>query len=192
MDRNQNDDADDTTPGTLFPAENSDNCPYAAVLPLPNKTNFVASDMTTMFTNLGTQVDAMLASGGTNQTIGLAHGMQLQSTGLPYSPPTLGADTTRYIILLSDGLNTMDRWYGDGHNESTQVNDRMTAACTQAKSEGFVIYTIFVDLGGGNSTTLQSCASDPVTKYFHLTTSGAIITTFNDIAQQITSLRVSH
>jgi Flp pilus assembly protein TadG len=193
MDRNQNDDADDTTPGTLFPAENSDSCPYAAVLPIPNQTPFAASDMATMFTNLGTQVDAMLASGGTNQTIGLAHGMQLQSTGLPYNPPTLGTDTTRYIILLSDGLNTMDRWYGNGSDESPQVNTRMAAACTQAKSEGFVIYTIFVDLGGtqGNSSTLQSCASDPNTKYFDLTTSGAIITTFDSIAQQITSLRVS-
>ena len=68
----------------------------------------------------------------------------------------------------------------------------MALACTNAKAAGITIYTIFVDLGGtqGNSAVLQSCATD-TSKYFDLTTSGAIITTFNSIAQQITNLRVS-
>jgi hypothetical protein len=50
-----------------------------------------------------------------------------------------------------------------------------------------------VDLNGtqGNSTVLQNCATDS-SKYFDLTTSGAIITTLNSIGQQITSLRVSN
>jgi Putative Flp pilus-assembly TadE/G-like len=193
MDRNQNDDADDTTPGTLFPAENDDSCPYASILTFPATVPASTSDMTTMFTNAGTKIDSMLAGGGTNQTIGLAHGMQLQVTGLPYSAPTVGADTTRYIILLSDGLNTMDRWYGNGSSQSTSVDTRMTAACNQAKTQQFVIYTIFVDLGGssGNSSILSGCATDAA-HYYHLTTSGAIITAFADIAQQITNLRVSN
>jgi hypothetical protein len=37
---------------------------------------------------------------------------------------------------------------------------------------------------------MQNCASDP-SKYFDLTTSGAIISTFNTIGQQITNLRVA-
>jgi hypothetical protein len=51
---------------------------------------------------------------------------------------------------------------------------------------------VFVDLNGtsGNSSVLQGCASDS-SKYFDLTTSGAIITTCNKIAQEITNLRVS-
>jgi hypothetical protein len=191
MDRNQSDDANDTT-GTLFPAENDDSCVVASVLPLPTSIPASSSDMNTMFTNLSNAVDAMKANGGTNQTIGLAHGMQMQTSGAPYNPPTLPNNTTRYIILLSDGLNTMDRWYGNGSAQSTQVDARMTTACTNAKSQGFIIYTIFVDLNGtqGNSSVLQSCASDS-SKYYDLTTSGAIITTFNTIAQQITQLRVS-
>ena len=60
--------------------------------------------------------------------------------------------------------------------------------CTNAKAAGVVIYTIFVDLNGtqGNSTVLQNCATDS-SKYFDLTTSSSIITTFNQIAQEITS-----
>jgi hypothetical protein len=68
----------------------------------------------------------------------------------------------------------------------------MALACTNAKAQGFIIYTVFVDLNGtqGNSTVLQNCASDS-TKYFDLTTSGAIVTAFNTIGQQITAVRVS-
>ena len=179
-------DETDTVPSTgdsttLFPAENSQSCPGAAVTTLSYD-----------WTNLSSQVDAMVAGGGTNQTVGLAHGMQMLTQGAPYSPTALPANTTRYIILLSDGLNTMDRWYGDGSNQSSSVDTRMAATCVNAKAQGFVIYTIFVDLGGtqGNSTVLQNCASDS-SKYFDLTTSGSIITTFNSIAQQIASLHVS-
>jgi len=68
----------------------------------------------------------------------------------------------------------------------------MGDACTNAKSAGFTIYTIYVDLNGtqGNSSVLQNCATD-TTKYFDLQTSGAIITTLANIGQQITNLRVS-
>lgn len=191
MDRDQSADADDSTPGTKFPAENSDSCPVAQVTPMSSPAPTSTSDMTTMFANLNTQIDAMVANGGTNQTIGLAHGMQMLTSGAPYNAPVVPNNTARYIILLSDGLNTMDRWYGNGSAQSSSVDDRMTAACATAKTQGFIIYTIFVNLGSsGNSTVLQNCATDS-TKYFQLTTAGGIITTFNQIAQQITAVRVS-
>jgi Flp pilus assembly protein TadG len=182
MDRNQDDDANDTTPGNGFPAENDQSCVVAQLMPLSYD-----------WTALGSEIDGMVANGGTNQTIGLAHGMQLQTAGIPYNPPSLPANTTRYIILLSDGLNTMDRWYGDGSNQSTSVDTRMALACSNAKAQGFIIYTVFVDLGGtqGNSTVLQNCASG-ASNYYDLTTSNAIVTTFNQIAQKITNLRVSN
>jgi len=74
----------------------------------------------------------------------------------------------------------------------TSVDGRMSTTCTNAKAAGIVVYTIFVDLNGtqGNSSVLQNCATDS-SKYFDLTTSGSIITTFNQIAQQITAVRVS-
>jgi Flp pilus assembly protein TadG len=191
MDRNQDDDANDKTPGTKFPTENSDSCPKASVTPMSNPAPVTAMDMSSMFSNLNTQIDAMTAAGGTNQTIGLAHGMQTLTADLPYSPIALPANTTRYIILLSDGLNTMDRWYGNGSSQSTSVDTRMAAACTNAKQQGFVIYTVFVNLGSsGNSKVLQDCATD-LSKYYPLTTTDGIVTAFNAIGQQITSVRVS-
>jgi hypothetical protein len=144
------------------------------------------------WTGLTNEVNSMTAGGSTNQPIGLAWGWQAQTNSAPLNAGTLPANTSQYIILVSDGLNTQDRWYGDGSDESTQVDARMNSLCTSAKAAGIVIYTIYIDLNGtqGNSTVLQNCATDS-TKYFDLQTSGAIITTLNSIAQQITQLRVS-
>ena len=183
MDRTQSYDAQNTAPGagSYFPAANDDSCPGTTVMTL----NYD-------WTSLSNQITAMSPNGSTNQTIGLAHGWQTITPGSPYGAPALPPNTTPYIILVSDGLNTQDRWYGDGSAQATQVDTRMALACTNAKAAGVVIYTIFVDLGGtqGNSTVLQNCATD-ASKYFDLTTSNAIITTFNQIAQEITAVRVS-
>jgi len=190
MDRNQNDDTTAATPGNKFPAEQSDSCNTATVMPLNYKWDKTSSGDDD---NLSAKIDSMVANGGTNQTIGLAHGMQVQVTGDPYNADIIPVNTTRYIILLSDGLNTLDRWYGDGSNQSTQVDARMAKACQYAKDQGFILYTLFVDLNGtqGNSDVLEDCATD-TSKYYDLKKSSDIVTAFNDIAQKITNLRVSH
>jgi len=185
-DRTQNYDTTNTTPSTgtpatLMVAENAPSCAATAILPLGYN-----------WTALNNEIDAMSASGSTNQTIGLVWGWHALSQGTPLSPPSLPEHTQRFIILLSDGLNTQDRWYGNGYDQSTQVDARMAIACANAKADGITIYAVFVDLNGtqGNSDVLESCATD-ASKYFDLTTSGSIITTFNAIGQQITNLRVS-
>jgi Mg-chelatase subunit ChlD len=162
-------------------AENSPSCVSEALLPLGYN-----------WTTLSNEVDGMVAGGSTNQTIGLAWGWQAQTQGAPLSAPSLPANTQQVMILLSDGLNTQDRWYGDGSNQATQVDDRMAAACANLKAAGMTVYAVFVDLNGtqGNSTVLQHCASDS-SKYFDLTSSSQIIATFQAIGEGITNLRIS-
>jgi Flp pilus assembly protein TadG len=182
-DRTQNYDVQNTTPGSGsgFPAANDVNCPVMTMMTLNYN-----------WTNLGNEIDGMVANGSTNQPIGLAHGWQTLTTGNPYGAPSLPTNTAQYIILVSDGLNTQDRWYGDGSNQASSVDAREALVCSNAKAAGIIIYTIYVDLGGtqGSSAALQSCATDS-SKYFDLTTSGGIITTLNSIAAQITNVRVS-
>jgi Flp pilus assembly protein TadG len=186
-DRAQDYDVNNTTPtttnsNTLMVAENSPSCAQATMMGLSYN-----------WTSLSSEVDSMIAQGSTNQTIGLVWGWQTQSQNVPFSATALPDNTQRIMILLSDGLNTQDRWYGDGSDQSTQVDARMALACTNAKAYGFTVYTVFVDLNGtqGNSTVLQNCATDS-TKYFDLTSADAIVTTFNQIGEQITNLRVSN
>lgn len=191
MDRSQDYDVSDTTPtstATDFPAENNYSCPAATIMGLNYN-----------WTSLATEVNAMTPNGSTDQPIGLAWGWQAMTQGAPFNPPALPAYTSRVIILVSDGLNTQDRWYTGTYvpppeylAHDTQVDDRMTLTCNAVKADGITIYTVYVDLNGtqGNSSVLQACASDP-SKYFDLTTSGQIITTLNQIGSQITQLRVA-
>ncbi len=168
------------TPSSLFEAEQYASCPQSLLALGYN------------WTTLSNKIDALVADGTTNQTIGLVWGWHALSASTPLSAGALPANTARYIIILSDGLNTQDRWYGDGSNQSTQVDARMSAVCTNAKADNIVIFSVFVDIGGtqGNSSVLQNCASD-ASKYFDLTSASQIAAAFNAIGQQITNLRVS-
>jgi Flp pilus assembly protein TadG len=171
-------------PDTQFPAENPSSCPGASV-----------TNLSYDWTTLASQITAMQPGGSTNQSIGVAHGWQMLTTGAPYGTPSVPDDVTRYIILLSDGLNTQNRWWGDGSTEGNTedgyIDDHEKATCDAAKADGIVIYTIFLDIGGahGNSAPLRYCASD-ATKYYDLTTTSAVVGTFKQIAQQITNVRV--
>ena len=174
-----------TTPDSQFPAENNLYCNSSTVTPLGYN-----------WTTLSNQINAMTAYGATNQAIGMEHGWQTLTPGAPYGAPTVPSNTSRYIIVVSDGLNTLDRWWGDGSTEGTTndgyIDARMNSVCAAAKADGITVYSIYVNIGGtdGNSAPLQNCATDS-TKYFALTTTSAVVTTFNQIAQQITNVRVS-
>lgn len=185
-DRTQDYDIRNTQPSgstSGFEADNNFYCPGA-------QTYNLGYDWTT----LSTKVNAMVASGSTNQAIGVAHGWQMLTPGDPYSTPSVPANTSRVIILFSDGLNTQDRWYGNGMTEGTSVDasidTRMHSVCSAAKTDGVIIYSIFVHIGtNGDSSALQDCATD-TSKYYNLTASSQIKTAFQDIAQQITAVRV--
>jgi hypothetical protein len=184
MDRTQDYDINNTTASstsTDFPAENTQDCPPGTISPLSYS-----------WTTLSSAVNGMTAQGSTNQPIGLAWGWQMMTQGDPMDAPALPADTSQVIIILSDGLNTQDRWSGDGSNQASGVDTRMNDVCANFKATGATVYAVFVDLNGtqGNSTVLQNCATDS-SHYYDLTTSGAIVTAFNQIATQITQLRVA-
>lgn len=181
MDRAQSyDEQNDPATGgsTDFPAENASSCPPAQIAPLSYD-----------WTALNSEVDSMTPNGNTNQTIGLAWGWQSLTDGDPMNAGTLPPLTQRVIILLSDGVNTQNRWTQD----QSSIDAREKQACDNAKAAGVIIYTVFVDLNGtsGSSAALQYCASDP-TKYFDLTASSQIATAFTTIGQQITNLRVAN
>ncbi len=186
-DKTNNYDISNTPPSTTpkgFPAMNMSGCLSATVTPLGYD-----------WSALGTKIDAMSPNNSTNQAIGMAHGWQTLTNSDPYNPGAVPTNTSRYIIILSDGLNTQDRWWGNGSTEGTvedgYIDDREKATCDAAKAEGVIIYSIFLNVGGGGaSAALSYCATDS-TKYFVLTTTSAVVTTFNQIAQQITNVRVS-
>jgi Flp pilus assembly protein TadG len=182
-DRDQPYDVSNATPDpknepTWFPAEQSPWCP-AQMMPLSNS-----------WTALNNLVDQMQPNGNTNQTIGLAWAWQALTQGAPLLAPAPTQDTQQVIILLTDGLNTENRFT----QNVPDIDARTQAVCTNIKaanngtSKKILIYTVLVM--AGNSGILQNCATDS-TKYFALTTSGQIVTAFNTIGTSLTKLRIS-
>ena len=178
-DRDQNYDTTNDAPlagATLYPAEQYSSCP-AQLMGLSND-----------WTTLSSKIDAMQPNGNTNQAIGLQAGWQ-SLTAAPFTVPTMDPNYkyTQVIILLSDGLNTEDRWYSN----ASSIDTRQQKTCDNIKDAGITLYTVQVNTGGDpTSTLLKNCASDP-SKFFLLTSSVEIVTTFGQIGTSLTNLRLA-
>ena len=178
-DRDQNYDTTNDAPlagATLYPAEQYSSCP-ASTMGLSND-----------WTALSSKIDAMTPVGNTNQAIGLQLGWQ-SLTQTPFTVPAFDPDYkySQVVILLTDGLNTQDRWYS---NQSS-IDARQELTCANVKAAGVTVYTVQVNTGGDpTSTLLQDCASDK-NKFFLLTSSTQIPTTFSQIGTALTQLRLA-
>jgi Flp pilus assembly protein TadG len=180
-DRDHNYDTLNTAPSTgtqatLFPAEQYGACPTQLM------------GLSYDWTALDNRVDAMVPNGFTNQAIGLDWGWQ-SLTNAPFTvPPTGGYYKYRQvIILLTDGLNTQNRW----DNSAAPIDARQKLSCNAIKAADIEIYTVQVNTGGDpTSTLLQDCASGPA-NFFLLTSADQIVTTFDSIGTELSQLRVS-
>jgi Flp pilus assembly protein TadG len=179
-DRDQNFDTTNDAPvagATLYPAEQYASCPAASVMGLSNN-----------WTALSAAIDTMTANGNTNQAIGLQLGWQTLTTA-PYTIPPIDTDFKyqTVIILLTDGLNTQDRWY----TSQTSIDNRQKKTCDNIKAAGITLYTVQVNTGSDpTSTLLQNCATD-AGKFFLLTEAGQMVTTFGQIGTALSKLRLA-
>jgi Flp pilus assembly protein TadG len=189
-DRDQPYDTNDTVPdlGTYSPS-------------MGTTTKYLAdrctqSSLTTMlpltddFTALHDEINAMTPTGNTNITIGIQLGLATLSPTVPFDTgASYGDDTVeKFMILLTDGDNTQDRWSSCGFR-SCAIDSRTTSACKAVKAAGDItLYTVRVM--DGNATLLQNCASS-TDKYFNVTTASQLGPVFQHIADEITALRLT-
>jgi Flp pilus assembly protein TadG len=217
-DRTQPNDATTVSPSsgdvtTQFPANQyfENNAAYCA----PNASTPLEPviPLTSDWSALKTAINAMQPTGGTNQAIGLSVGAQtLIPGGAMFNAPAEDPNYTynRAIILLSDGLNTEDRWpeYGDGSTQNTGsgnsqfpglIDARQAQLCDALKASDangrpkYTIYTVQVNThtpADPTSAVLQYCASTP-DKFFMLTSSSQILTAFKSIGTSLAQLRVA-
>jgi hypothetical protein len=145
--------------------------------------------------SMNSLVDQMFPNGNTNQPIGLVWGWQSLVGGGPLTAPPMDPNYKyqQAIILLSDGLNTQDRW----SSSQSYIDSRMyqtgsgAGTCANIKAAGITIYTIQVNTGGDPlSTLLRNCASSS-DKFWMLTSADQIMTVFNNIGTNLTKLRVA-
>ena len=179
---------DITIPSSLYPAEQY--TPYCNTLQAVMGLNYDWTSMTSLVNN-------MSPAGSTNQNNGLQLGWLSLVGGGPFSVPAYktGYTYTKAIILLTDGLNTQDRWYGDGSSLGTsddaKIDARQALTCANAKAAGITLYMIQVNTAGDpTSTLLQNCASTS-DKFYLLTSASQIITAFTKIGTDLSQLRVA-
>ena len=165
---------------TLFPADQDAGCPVPMI------------GLTNDWTALNAKVDAMTPNGYTNQAIGLVWAWHALTPGQPMNAPAKGPDVQQVIILLTDGLNTQNRWYDNWVTSQALIDARQKILCDNIKAADITLYTIQVNIGnmGKRSTMLQGCASKPE-YFYHLTTAGEIATVFNQIGTNMSQLRLA-
>jgi Flp pilus assembly protein TadG len=167
---------------TLFPAEQYSSCPVAM------------KGLSYDWTGMSSLVDSMQPNGNTNQPIGLVWAWQSLVGGGPLSAPAMDSNYKyqQVIILMSDGLNTQDRWYSSQSSvDNRMYNSSGNGTCANIKAAGITIYSIQVNTGGDpTSTLMQNCASSS-DKFFLVTSSSGLTTVFNQIGTNLTKLRVA-
>ncbi len=134
----------------------------------------------------------------------------------PHNLPLPKGESTKYLILMTDGENMWGGnygpwfWFGDRHytaygrrfgtsnsplnnnlvNSARGNMDSLTQTiCTSVKNDDIVVYTIaFGNIDTTARNMLRTCASDP-DKFFNATSGGDITSAFQSIAKDIGKLR---
>jgi Flp pilus assembly protein TadG len=143
---------------------------------------------------LKTLIGNMQPTGTTNQAIGMAWAWMSLTQSAPLNAPAKDPNYTYKdaIILLSDGLNTEDRWYS-GTNAAPQIDARQRILCDNAKNAGITVYAIQVNTSipaDPTSAVLQYCASGPQ-NFFVVTAASQTAAVFSSIGTSLSKLRVA-
>jgi Flp pilus assembly protein TadG len=176
--------SDTSIMSSLYAAEQYGSCPSASVMGL----NYNWSTMTSL-------VNSMSPNGNTNQAIGLQLGWLSLVGGGPFTAPPMDQNYkyTQAIILLTDGLNTQNRW----STSQNSIDTRQQLTCNNINAAGIILYTIQVNTSGDpTSTLLQHCAGSPghypdSSKFFLLTSSNQILNVFTQIGTELSQLRIA-
>lgn len=171
-----------TTPSSKYYAEQWGSCLAAQVIPMSNS-----------WSTLKQKIDDMVPAGNTNQAIGLAWGWQSLSTiNGPILAPAKNQNYIYkdYIVLLSDGLNTQDRW----STTTTAIDTRQKLLCDAIQHDTtnpITVFTIQVNIANkdAKSLVLQNCATGGNSQM--ITTSNQTANAFQNIITQISKLRVA-
>jgi Flp pilus assembly protein TadG len=174
-DRDQPNDVKDTTPtgaSTYYPAATCGT--LAKAVPLTND-----------WTALEGMVDTMTPNGTTNVTIGAMWAWSALTANEPWTDAKpVRSDVEKVIILLTDGLNTQNRFT----TTPSQIDARTQAVCANIKAASIRMYVVRVI--EGNAALLQGCASTP-NMYYDVQVASQLKDVFASIASSLSGARLS-
>ncbi len=185
-DRDEPLDTADTAPTgaqtTLYPGARCESASLARILPLTDN-----------WRNLKDRIGEMTPVGCTNITSGVVWGATTLGSGQPLTGAAAAGTPglTKYMIVLTDGNNTMNRFITNRNcydSNATRINPKTNSACDNAKAAGIRIYTIRVI--EGDRSLLQGCASK-ADMYYEVRTASELGAVFEAIAREISAVRLT-
>jgi Flp pilus assembly protein TadG len=168
-------------PQTLYPMVNCDG-PLAEAMPLTDN-----------WSALRTRVDSMVASGMTNIALGAAWGLEMLTGAAPFSETGTASDIERFMIVLTDGENTQNRFgwnVSDMDKDTKAVCDTITerGVPEASKKHRIRLYTVLVI--NGNEPLLKSCATKPE-MFYKVNNASQLDSVFKQIADEIGQIRLT-
>jgi len=169
---------------------NAQSCPGATVLPMTDDKSL-----------LKRTVEGYEAQGSTAGHLGTSWAWYLLSPRWSAIWPSAGAPapyrdgkTAKIAVLMTDGIyNTIGGInFGDTSLQAVQSSRKARALCERMKAEGIVVYTVGFKLGSDALPveTLRDCASSDI-NFFRAENGDELRSAFRDIAEQITTLRLT-
>lgn len=182
-------------PATLPPGarDKQADCPRGArILPMTDDKALLKST-----------VDGYSANGWTSGQLGSAWAWYLISPNFgagiwpsaSQPAPYRDGQTIKVAVLMTDGTyNTISGVAWDDYSsQAAQAGAKAEAICSAMKAEGVIVYTVGFAIGSAPpvaSDTLRDCASSPG-NFYRAENGAELRSAFRDIAEQITSLRLS-
>jgi Flp pilus assembly protein TadG len=191
-DRTKDYDTTNTTPAPAIPATLFQADEYSNFCKSTNNLYLQPiMPLTYDWSALKTRVNNMEPTDYTNQSIGLAWAWMTLGTGAPFNAPAKDPNYTYKdaIILLSDGMNTKNRYT----TQPAQIDARQKILCDNAKAAGVTIYTIQVNTGkpaDPTSDVLQYCASGS-SNFYIVKSANETASVFKSIGSSLSKLRVA-
>lgn len=192
-DRDQSFDTTNTAPG------GSNSAPSTKYYPeqWADCLSATVGGMSNNWSDLKQQITNMSPNGNTNQAVGLAWGWQtLNTSNDPFKAPAKDPNWVYkdYIVLLSDGLNTQNRW---SQTQST-IDARQELLCKNIKDPTFnggnqiTVFTIQVNINNRDaaSQVLKDCATNG-SYYQMITSANQTASAFQNVLTQIAKLRIT-
>jgi Flp pilus assembly protein TadG len=187
IDRDQDYDTTNDEPklgvaATQFVVEQYSSCPLP-LTPMSNK-----------WSTLKDTITKLTPAGNTNQAIGAAWGWFSLSQTAPLKAPAkeTGYAYNDYVVLVSDGLNTQDRWYSD----AASIDARQMLLCDNLKKTPYNVKVFAIQINTSTkkpdptSAVLQYCASG-ADNFQMITSADQTAAAFQKVTTQLSKLRVA-
>ena len=184
-------------------ADRDQNYDISSEPPIGGSSNYVAarcqytplarmSTLTSNLESIRTTVNSMSPAGATNTTIGFSMGLATLRADSPFGDASSNdPEVQKFLIMLTDGNNTQNRWGGngmEGNSYTVDIDDRMRQSCARARATNVQVFTIRVI--AGNETLLRNCATNP-SMYYSATSAADIAPAFAKILDEISRPRLT-